>query len=251
MHTNSLIENIDKNKLPQHVAIIMDGNGRWAKKRGLTRILGHQQAVQSVRNVTEASAELGIPYITLYTFSTENWNRPKEEVNALMNLLVNTIKKELPTLMKNNIKLNAIGNLTQLPPNVYEKLMNTIKQTSENSRLTLTLALSYSSYWEMNEMVKKIATSVKNGDMDVSDITDEVIAQSLATYPIPNPDLLIRTSGEYRISNFMLYQLAYTELYFTNVLWPDFSKDDFYKAIIDYQKRERRFGRTTEQLKNE
>jgi undecaprenyl diphosphate synthase len=251
MHINSLKEHIDKNKLPQHIAIIMDGNGRWAKKQGLSRIFGHRQATQSVKDVTEASAELGIPYLTLYTFSTENWNRPQEEVNALMNLLVDTIKKELPTLQKNNIKLNAIGNLKQLPKKVFEKLMSTIQQTSNNSQLTLTLALSYSSHWEITEMVKKIASHIKKGEINVDDITENIITESLATFPIPNPDLLIRTSGEYRISNFLLYQLAYTELYFTKTLWPDFSKDEFYKAILDFQSRERRYGLTTEQLKNE
>jgi len=249
MHgNNDLLEQIDKNKLPNHVAIIMDGNGRWAKKQGLSRIFGHNKGTESVRNVTEASAELGIPYLTLYAFSTENWNRPKDEVNALMNLLVETINKELPTLNKNNIKLNAIGNLTQLPPKVYEKLTKTINETASNSRLTLTLALSYSSRWEIKDMVQNIAYKIKNNQLQPEEITDQIIQQHLNSYPIPDPDLLIRTSGEYRISNFLLYQLAYTELYFTPTLWPEFTKEDFYNAIIDFQKRERRFGKTTEQI---
>ncbi|NSW44641.1 MAG: isoprenyl transferase [Bacteroidales bacterium] len=249
MHgSNHLLEQIDKNKLPTHVAIIMDGNGRWAKKQGLSRIFGHNKGTESVRNVTEASAELGIPYLTLYAFSTENWNRPQDEVNALMNLLVETINKELPTLNKNNIKLNAIGNLTQLPPKVYEKLTKTINETASNSRLTLTLALSYSSRWEIKDMVQNIAYKIKNNQLQPEDITDQTIQQHLNSYPIPDPDLLIRTSGEYRISNFLLYQLAYTELYFTPTLWPEFTKEDFYYAIIDFQKRERRFGKTTEQI---
>ena len=248
MHGNNLLEQIDKTKLPTHVAIIMDGNGRWAKKQGLSRIFGHNKGTESVRNVTEASAELGIPFLTLYAFSTENWNRPQDEVNALMNLLVETINKELPTLNKNNIKLNAIGNLHQLPPKVYEKLTKTISDTASNSRLTLTLALSYSSRWEIKNMVQNIAHKIKNNELQPEEITDQIIQQNLNSYPIPDPDLLIRTSGEYRISNFLLYQLAYTELYFTPTLWPEFTKEEYYKAIIDYQKRERRFGKTTEQI---
>lgn len=245
---NDLKSLINLSKLPQHVAIIMDGNGRWAKKQGLSRIFGHKKATDSVRNVTEASAELGIPFLTLYTFSTENWNRPKEEVDALMSLLVDTINKELPALQKNDIKLNAIGDLTQLPKKVYEKLTRTINETDNNNRLTLSLALSYSSRWEMIDMIKKIALKIKNDEIDINKIDEQLVQRYLNSFPLPDPDLLIRTSGEYRISNFLLYQLAYTELYFTPTLWPDFTKDEFYKAIIDFQKRERRFGKTSEQL---
>lgn len=249
MHGNKDYKSlINLSKLPQHVAIIMDGNGRWAKKQGLSRILGHKKAIQSVKNVTEASAELGIPFLTLYTFSIENWNRPKEEVNALMNMLVDTMKQELLTLQKNNIKLNAIGDFSKLPQNVYKKLTQTINETKNNTRLTLTLALSYSSRWEIINMVKKIALKVQNNEITIHDIDEKLVQTYLSSYPLPDPDLLIRTSGEYRISNFLLYQLAYTELYFTNILWPDFTKNDFYKAIIDFQKRERRFGKISEQL---
>ncbi|MCX7863221.1 MAG: isoprenyl transferase [Bacteroidales bacterium] len=239
---------IDLNNLPNHVAVIMDGNGRWAKKQGLSRILGHKKGTEAVRHVTEACAELGIPYLTLYAFSTENWNRPKDEVDALMNLLINTINDELNTLQQNNIKLNAIGNLLQLPEQARNNLLQTIHATKNNTRLTLTLALSYSSHWEIAAMVASIAKKVKSGELDPEQIDQKIIEQNLNTYPIPFPDLLIRTSGEYRISNFLLYQLAYTELYFTNTLWPDFNKDEFYKAIIDYQKRERRFGKISEQI---
>lgn len=247
---NELKQQIVTNRLPKHVAIIMDGNGRWAKKQGLTRIFGHNKGAEAVRNITEATAELGIPYLTLYAFSTENWNRPKDEVDALMNLLVNSLNKELPTLNKNNIKLNAIGDFSQLPEKVYEKLTRTINETSNNSRLTLTLALSYSSRWEIKDMVQKIAKRIKNNELLPEDINDEIIQQSLSSYPLPDPDLLIRTSGEYRISNYLLYQLAYTELYFTPTLWPEFTKEEYYKAIIDFQKRERRYGKTTEQIKS-
>ncbi len=247
---NELKQQIATNKLPHHVAIIMDGNGRWAKEQGLTRILGHNKGAEAVRNITEATAELGIPFLTLYAFSTENWNRPKDEVDALMNLLVNSLNKELPTLNKNNIKLNAIGDFSRLPKKVYEKLTQTINETSNNSRLTLTLALSYSSRWEIKDMVQKIAKKIKNNELLPEDINDELIQQSLNSYPLPDPDLLIRTSGEYRISNYLLYQLAYTELYFTPTLWPEFTKEEYYKAIIDFQKRERRYGKTTEQIKS-
>jgi undecaprenyl diphosphate synthase len=246
---NELFNKIDKNKLPRHVAIIMDGNGRWAKKQGLSRIYGHKKGTEAVRQATEACAELNIPYLTLYAFSTENWNRPKEEVNALMELLVDTMEKELPTLQKNNIKLNTIGNIKQLPEHIYKKLIKTIQLTSTNTHLTLTIALSYSSQWEIMEMVKKIAYKIKEGTLQPEEINNTTIEQNLDTYPLPFPDLLIRTSNEYRISNFLLYQLAYTELHFTPVLWPDFSKNDFYNAIIDYQSRERRFGKISDQLK--
>lgn len=242
-------ELIDINKLPLHVAIIMDGNGRWAKKKGGIRIFGHQNGVKSVNDVVEASAELGIKFLTLYAFSTENWNRPKIEVDALMSLLISTISKELKNLVKNNIRLLTIGNISQLPNNVRKELINTIEITSTNTGLTLVLALSYSSRWEINDAVKRIATDVKNNIINPDDINEKIFKNYLSTCNIPDPELLIRTSGEYRISNFLLYQLAYTELYFTDTLWPDFTKEDFYKAINDYQKRERRFGLTGEQIK--
>jgi undecaprenyl diphosphate synthase len=241
-------ELIDKKNLPRHIAIIMDGNGRWAKKQGGIRIFGHQNGVKSVNDVVEASAELGIQFLTLYAFSTENWNRPKLEVEALMGLLVSTISNELKNLTKNNIRLLVIGNIAQLPKNVRNKLLKTIEVTSINSGLTLVLALSYSSRWEINEAVVNIAKDIKNNTLQVEDINETVFKKYLSTSEIPDPELLIRTSGEYRISNFLLYQLAYTELYFTEILWPDFSKNDFYKAINDYQSRERRFGMTSEQI---
>ncbi len=250
MHGNDFFNKIDKNRLPQHVAVIMDGNGRWAKNQGLSRIQGHKKGTKAVRQTTEACAELGIPFLTLYAFSTENWKRPVEEVNALLKLLVDTMENELPTLQKNNIKLNTIGNTKQLPNHIYQKLLKTIKLTSKNTHLTLTIALSYSSHWEITEMVKRIAYKVKHGNLNPDEINTKVIEQYLDTYPLPFPDLLIRTSNEYRISNFLLYQIAYTELYYTPVLWPDFSKNDFYNAIIDYQNRERRFGKISDQLKN-
>ncbi|OFX32047.1 MAG: di-trans,poly-cis-decaprenylcistransferase [Bacteroidetes bacterium GWA2_32_17] len=244
-------EHIDIKKLPRHVAIIMDGNGRWAKKKGGIRIFGHQNGVKAVTDVVEASAELGIKYLTLYAFSTENWNRPKVEVDALMGLLISTIHKELNTLTKNNIRLLAIGNILQLPNNVRKELQKTIDITSKNTGLTLVLALSYSSRWEINNAVKNIAKDVKNNILNPDEIDEITFNKYLTTSEIPDPELLIRTSGEYRISNFLLYQLAYTELYFTDTLWPDFTKEDFYKAINDYQKRERRFGLISEQIKNQ
>ncbi|HPB26379.1 MAG TPA: isoprenyl transferase [Bacteroidales bacterium] len=242
-------EKINPKKLPEHVAVIMDGNGRWAQKRGAMRIFGHENAVIAVRETVEAAAELGIKYLTLYTFSTENWKRPKTEVDALMNLLVKTINNETKTLIENNIRLIAIGDLTSLQKDCYNELMNTINITSANSRMTLILALSYSARWEITEAVKQIAQQVKNNQLDVNDINQHTISSTLSTKDIPDPSLLIRTSGEYRISNFLLWQLAYTELYFSPVLWPDFRKNDLYNAIIDFQKRERRFGMTSEQIK--
>ncbi len=242
-------ELIDLKKLPQHIAIIMDGNGRWAKKKGGIRIFGHQNGVKAVNDVVEASAEIGIKFLTLYAFSTENWNRPKVEVDALMGLLISTIHKELNTLTKNNIRLLAIGNISQLPNNVRNELQKTIVLTSKNTGLTLVLALSYSSRWEINDAVKKIANDVKNNILNTEDIDENTFKKYLSTNQIPDPELLIRTSGEYRISNFLLYQLAYTELYFTDTLWPDFTKEDFYKAINSFQNRERRFGLTGEQIK--
>jgi undecaprenyl diphosphate synthase len=241
-------EKIIPEKLPKHVAIIMDGNGRWAKKRGAMRIFGHQHGVTAVRETVEAAAEIGIKYLSMYAFSTENWNRPKFEVDALMELLVKTINKETETLKKNNIRLMAIGDIDSLHKDCYDELMKTISATEKNSRMTLILALSYSSKWEITEAVKKIAGKVINNELAIEEINQDIISDSLSTKGIPDPELLIRTSGEYRISNFLLWQLAYAELYFTPVLWPDFRKDDFYKAIINYQKRERRFGLTSEQI---
>jgi undecaprenyl diphosphate synthase len=243
MPGNSLKNNIDKEKLPKHVAIIMDGNGRWAKKQGLPRIYGHKKGSNAVREVVEACVELEIPYLTLYAFSTENWNRPKDEIEALMNLLIEALEQEMENLMKNNIRLHAIGDLQKLPEKTYKQLKKTLELTANNKTLTVTLALSYSSHWEITEMVKKIVNAVLTQKIKPDEINKTIIEQHLNTYPLPFPDLLIRTSGEFRISNFLLYQLAYTELYFTNVLWPDFNKEEFYKAIIDYQKRERRFGK--------
>jgi undecaprenyl diphosphate synthase len=242
------ISDIDKSKLPNHVAIIMDGNGRWAKQHGKERIFGHQNGVASVREVTEAAAEIGINYLTLYAFSTENWNRPKEEVDALMELLVSTIHREVETLNKNQIRLWAIGNLKSLPENCYNELMDAIRQTSKNTRLTLVLALSYSAKWEIIDAVKQISEKVKKNEISIEDIDEKTIASSLCTNGIPDPELLIRTSGEQRISNFLLWQIAYSELYFTEKLWPDFHKEDFFDALLDYQNRERRFGKTSEQV---
>ncbi|TZF80810.1 isoprenyl transferase [Pedobacter sp. BS3] len=243
-----LREQIDIEKLPSHVAVIMDGNGRWAKEKGKLRVFGHHNGVKSVRETVEAAAELGIQYLTLYAFSTENWNRPKLEVMALMELLVHTINNETKTLLENGIRLNAIGNLKALPDKCYKELQQAITQTAGNTRTTLTLALSYSSRWEITEAVKRIAQEVKAGSLQPEDITEQLFSNHLSTAGMPDPELMIRTSGEFRISNYLLWQLAYAELYFTPKLWPDFRKDDFYEAIIDYQKRERRFGLTSEQV---
>lgn len=239
---------IDLAKLPKHVAIIMDGNGRWAKNKGEHRIYGHQHGVTSVRECTEAAAELGIKFLTLYAFSTENWSRPKEEVDALMELLVQTILAETPTLNKNNVRLLAIGNLKSLPGKCYEQLQEAMAETAKNSGLTLVLALSYSAKWEIVEAAKNIAQAVKEGKIDIEKIDDHVIDEHLTTKGIPDPELLIRTSGEHRISNFLLWQIAYAEFYFTETLWPDFKRVAFFEAIVDYQTRERRFGKTSEQL---
>jgi len=242
------LDQIDLSKLPQHVAIIMDGNGRWAKGRGKLRIFGHHNGVTSVRDVVEGADKLGIKYITLYTFSSENWNRPKLEVMAIMELMVSTIHKEVPGFMKNNIRLNAIGDLDMLPVKCLRELNNAIETTSGNTGVVLTLALSYSSRREIVSAAKNIAIKVKNGELDVNDINEEIFEQNLFTGNMPNPELLIRTSGEYRISNYLLWQIAYAELYFTAKLWPDFRKEDLYEAVIDFQKRERRFGLTSEQV---
>ncbi len=245
----SLVELIDRERLPSHIAVIMDGNGRWAHSHGKHRIFGHQHGVKAVRNTTEACAELGVQYLTLYTFSTENWSRPEQEVNALMELLVATIRAETETLMKNDIRLMAIGNLDSLPAACLKQLEEAIEMTKNNKRMQLNLALSYSSRWELVRAVRDIASEVQSGKTTVDLIDESMISQRLTTSNIPDPELLIRTSGEHRISNFLLWQLAYTELYFTETFWPDFEKDDLYKAIIDFQQRERRFGKTSEQMR--
>lgn len=245
-----LKEKIDLSKLPSHVAIIMDGNGRWAQQRGHMRVFGHEHGVESVRQTAEAAAELGIKYLTLYAFSTENWNRPKAEVDALMHLLVVTINGEIKTLNDNQIRLRAIGDLQSLDKQCYSELMEAMDKTSGNARMDLILALSYSSHWEILEATKQIAEKIKNGELDPDKLDKDIFASHLQTSGIPDPELLIRTSGEHRISNFLLWQIAYSELYFTPTLWPDFRKNDFYEAIVDFQNRERRFGKTSEQLKN-
>ena len=242
-------DNILKERMPQHIAIIMDGNGRWAKRQGLARMFGHKQGVTVVHNITEAAAEIGLKYLTLYTFSTENWNRPKEEVDALMTLLVDTIAKETPTLMKNNVRLLTIGDLNRLPKAAHDKFLGCIEQTSKNTGLSLVIALSYSSRWEITNAVRQAAQMAQNGELRPEDINEETVSELMTTKGIPDPDLLIRTSGELRISNFLLWQLAYSELYFTDCLWPEFTVEEFYKAIINYQHRERRFGKTSEQVR--
>ena len=244
----SLREEINKEKIPSHVAIIMDGNGRWASKRGFSRVRGHEMGVDAVRQSSEAATELGIKYLTLYAFSTENWNRPKFEIDALMKLLVRSVNKERKTFMENNIRLLAIGNLKSLPAKSLTELMKAIDDTSQNTGLNLVLALSYGSRWEIVEAVRNIAQQVAGGFLKPEDISAGNISSALTTASIPDPELLIRTSGEYRVSNFLLWQIAYSELYFSPTLWPDFSKEEFYKAILDYQRRERRFGFTSEQI---
>ena len=239
---------IDNERLPRHIAIIMDGNGRWAKKQGLARMFGHKQGVETVHNITVAATELGIGYLTLYTFSTENWNRPKEEVDALMNLLVDTIVKETPTLMENNVRLQTIGDIDRLPEITKQKFLGCINQTSRNTGLTMVIALSYSARWEITRAMQEAVKQAQAGALRAEDVNEQFVSSLMTTREMPDPDLLIRTSGEYRISNFLLWQLAYSELYFTDCLWPEFSKEEFYKAIIDYQKRERRFGKTSEQV---
>jgi undecaprenyl diphosphate synthase len=239
---------IDKSRLPVHVAIIMDGNGRWAAQHGMDRIFGHQRGVESVRTVIEAAAETGIKYLTLYAFSTENWARPDDEVAALMSIMVQSLNDETDTLLKNNIRLNAIGDIDRLTDDVRARLMETIKLTSGSTGLNLLVALSYSSRWEITRAAKKIAEEVRCGNLEPEKINETEFEKHLTTAGIPDPDLMIRTSGELRISNFLLWQLAYTEFFFTEILWPDFGKKDFYNAIIDFQKRQRRFGKTGEQI---
>ena len=251
MSTNEIItyrEKLNTSNLPEHIAIIMDGNGRWAKAQGKHRIFGHKNGVKAVREVTEGCAEIGIKHLTLYAFSTENWNRPKTEVSALMELLFLTMGKEIKTLQKNNIRLNAIGHLHNLPESNRKALANLMDATKDNTRMTLTLALSYGSREELTEAAKRIAEEYKSGKISLEEINQEMLAAHLYTKDIPEPELMIRTSGEHRISNFLLWQMAYTELYFTEKFWPEFTKNDLYKAIYDYQQRERRFGMTSEQI---
>jgi undecaprenyl diphosphate synthase len=244
-----LLQNIDKDRLPRHIAIIMDGNGRWAKEQGQDRLFGHYQGVESVRDIVEGCAELGIGYLTLYAFSTENWDRPQYEVIGLMELLVKTIRGEVESLNKNNIRLHVIGDVAMLPDYAQRELAEALQITKENTGLQLIMALSYSGRWELLNAVKSIAYEVKSGRLNVEEIDQDTLQKFLTTSDFPDPELMIRTSGEYRISNFLLYQLAYAELYFTQVRWPDFRKQNLYEALIDYQNRERRFGKTSEQVK--
>jgi undecaprenyl diphosphate synthase len=244
----SLKERIIKDKIPRHVAVIMDGNGRWAQRKGNERIFGHRNAVKAVRNTAEAAAELGIKYLTLYAFSTENWNRPRTEIDALMTLFVSTIHEETKTLMENNIRLLSIGDRESLPRDVRKNLEKAMKATEQNSGMKLILALSYSARWEILHALRKIAEEVEKGKLASHDLSYDVFTDYLETRDMPDPELLIRTSGEYRVSNFLLWQIAYSELYFTDTLWPDFTKEDFYRAICNYQRRERRFGKISEQV---
>lgn len=241
-------ETINKEQLPQHIAIIMDGNGRWAKERGKLRVFGHKNGVAAVRDTVEGAVEIGVKYLTLYAFSTENWNRPKLEVSALMELLVNTINKETKTLMDNGVKLNAIGDLAKLPVRCNNQLSEAMEKTAGNTNCTLTLALSYSARWEITQAVQELARQVQAGNLSPDDITETLFAQHLTTHGMPDPELMIRTSGEQRISNYLLWQLAYAELYFTDKMWPEFRRSDLFEAIAAYQKRERRFGLTSEQV---
>jgi len=241
-------EQIDLTRLPEHIAIIMDGNGRWAQNQGKFRVFGHESGVLSVKDIVEGCVDIGIKNLTVYTFSTENWNRPIEEVNALMEILISTINQETQTLTKNNIKLNAIGDIASLPQKCIDDLDSAMRKTANNTSCTLTLALSYSAKWEITQAAKKLAQQVKDGVINIDDINEDNFASQLTTVGIPDPELMIRTSGEHRISNFLLWQMAYTELYFTDVLWPDFRQEDLFEAIVDYQKRERRFGKISEQL---
>jgi len=248
---SALIAQINKERLPKHIAIIMDGNGRWAEEKGQERLYGHFHGVESVRNIVEGCAELGIGYLTLYAFSTENWDRPEQEVEGLMALLVDTIRKEVPTLNKNNIRLHVIGDMQMLPDFAKKTLDEALEMTSTNTGLNLVMALSYSSRWELVNAVKQIGMDIQSGKIAPEAITQDTLQQYLSTSKFPDPELMIRTSGEYRISNFLLYQLAYAELYFTNTRWPDFRKDHLYEAILDFQSRERRFGKTGNQVQNE
>ena len=245
----SFRDKLNIHKLPKHVAVIMDGNGRWAKEKGKLRVFGHKNGVLAVRDTVEGAAELGIENLTMYAFSTENWNRPKLEVTALMELLVSTISKETKTIMQNDVRLNAIGDLTSLPKRCYKELQEAITKTATNKGLTLTLALSYSSRWEITNATKQIAIAVASGVIKQEDITEKLFESYLSTHNLPDPELMIRTSGEHRISNYLLWQLAYAELYFTPKRWPDFRREDLFEAVYNYQQRERRFGLTSEQLR--
>ncbi|MCX6237590.1 MAG: isoprenyl transferase [Bacteroidia bacterium] len=245
-----ILDELKKNYIPRHVAVIMDGNGRWAELHGNDRIFGHTQGVDAVRSVVEGAGESGVEYLTLYAFSTENWDRPKDEVNALMSLLVHAIVQETDNLNEKNVKMLAIGNLASLPPDVQLKLSEAVQSTSSNTGLNLILALSYSGRWEILEAVKKIVCKAKNGEVSENQINENMFASHLSTVGIPDPELLIRTSGEYRISNFLLWQIAYSEFYFTPILWPDFRKENLFEAIGDFQRRERRFGKTSEQIRS-
>jgi undecaprenyl diphosphate synthase len=249
MYNKLMREEIDLTRLPEHIAIIMDGNGRWAQKNGMDRYMGHQEGVVSVRKVVEAAGDIGIKYLTVYTFSTENWKRPQEEVDALMALMVTAIQRETPDLMANNVRLQTIGDVGRLPEVTKKNLDACVEETGRNTGLTLVLALSYSSRWEITEAAKKIAEQVKGGSLEIDKITEKIVSNHLSTKNIPDPDLLIRTGGENRISNFLMWQLSYAELYFTDVFWPEFRAENLYEAIVDYQKRERRFGKTGEQVK--
>ena len=249
--TATIASHIQHNKLPKHIAIIMDGNGRWAEEQGQDRLFGHFHGVESVRDIVEGCAELGIQYLTLYAFSTENWDRPQQEVQGLMTLLVETIRKEVPILNKNNIKLHVIGDQSMLPQFAQDELQEAKQLTEHNTGLNLIMALSYSSRWELVQAVRNIAQDVQLNQLNPNDITQETLQQYLSTSAFPDPELMIRTSGEYRISNFLLYQLAYAELYFTNTRWPEFRKQHLYEAIIDFQNRERRFGKTGKQIQEE
>lgn len=242
-------EKLDLTNIPKHLAIIMDGNGRWAKKKGAMRIFGHRHAIQAVKDAIEGADNLGVQFLTLFSFSTENWSRPQDEVRALMELLVKTIIDEIALMMKNNIRLISIGDVSSLPKSAYEKLIEAQRQTETNTGLTVILALSYSGQWELTQATKRIAQKVSEGKLKPEEITQQTVVDHLETAGIPDPELMIRTSGEFRISNFLLWQLAYTELYFTPVLWPDFRMEHLYAAVEDYQKRERRFGKTGEQVK--
>ena len=245
---DSLKAKLDLQQLPRHIAIIMDGNGRWAKEKGEDRLFGHYHGVESVRDIVEGCAELGIGYLTLYAFSTENWDRPAYEVTGLMELLVDTIRKEVETLNKNNIRLHVIGDMAMLPPYARREMLEALELTAKNTGLNLVMALSYSSRWELMNAVKTIASEIREGTLQTDDITQDTLSKYLSTHSFPDPELMIRTGGEYRISNFLLYQLAYAELYFTAIRWPDFRKENLYEAIIEFQQRERRFGKTSEQV---
>lgn len=244
----SFFDQIDKNRIPKHIAIIMDGNGRWAKLQNLDRAFGHKEGIVSVRRTIEAAAKARVDYITLYTFSTENWNRPVEEVNALMSLMIQAVSNETPDLIKNNVRVRVIGDIERLPHDTQKALNFCLDATSQCTGTTVVLALSYSSKWEITNAIKRISSDVKSGKIDADAISEALVDEYLTTKNIPNPDILIRTGGEVRISNFLLWQIAYSELYFTDILWPDFDEEEFYKAIVDFQNRERRFGKTSEQV---